>query len=242
MPWSTKELADLSNTSVRIIRHYHDIGLLDEPARLANGYKQYGSADLIRVLRIHRLSGLGFSLDQIAGMLDSPADTDAALDELDTEIAATITRLEQVRSDIARSRHLGAPADMTPEAFLMMEAFDQDANLAILVGQLVAPPELASFVEVLSGIPAEYADLNDRFLALAGDAKESEIARLTEDMADGLSQFSAEHLEHAGSVGSDTVARRKKVRAFVETMSENLNPAQARVFSDLTSRLAKGSD
>lgn len=242
MAWSTKELADLSNTSVRIIRHYHDIGLLDEPPRLTNGYKQYGTADLVRVLRIHRLSRLGFSLQQIAGMLDVPADTDAVLDQLDSEIAATIVGLEQVRRDIARTRSLGAPVDMTPEAFLMMEAFGQDANLAIVVGQMFAPPEAAALAEVLREVPAELAYLNDRFLALAADADESEIARMTEDMIESLSQFSPESLNREENIASDTAARRKKAKAFFETVSENLNSAQARVFSHLVSRLATGSD
>ncbi|MFD2466244.1 MerR family transcriptional regulator [Amycolatopsis silviterrae] len=44
------------------MRHYHEVGLLAEPERLANGYKQYGVVHLVRLLRIKRLVGLGFSL------------------------------------------------------------------------------------------------------------------------------------------------------------------------------------
>ncbi|WP_433560110.1 MerR family DNA-binding transcriptional regulator [Pseudonocardia xinjiangensis] len=28
MAWSTRELADLAGTTVRAVRHYHDVGLL----------------------------------------------------------------------------------------------------------------------------------------------------------------------------------------------------------------------
>ena len=31
MPWSTRELAELAGTTVKAVRHYHEIGLLDEP-------------------------------------------------------------------------------------------------------------------------------------------------------------------------------------------------------------------
>jgi len=29
--WSTRELAELAGTSVKTVRHYHQLGLLDEP-------------------------------------------------------------------------------------------------------------------------------------------------------------------------------------------------------------------
>ncbi|MEQ3553652.1 WhiB family transcriptional regulator [Pseudonocardia nematodicida] len=38
--WSTRQLAELAGTTVRAVRHYHEVGLLDEPARRANGYKR----------------------------------------------------------------------------------------------------------------------------------------------------------------------------------------------------------
>jgi hypothetical protein len=55
--WSTREIAELAGTTVRAVRHYHEVGLLDEPKRRANGYKQYGVAHLIRLLRIKRCPG-----------------------------------------------------------------------------------------------------------------------------------------------------------------------------------------
>jgi len=35
------ELAGLIGISTRAIRHYHRVGLLPEPARKANGYREY---------------------------------------------------------------------------------------------------------------------------------------------------------------------------------------------------------
>lgn len=64
------EVARLAGTTVRTIRHYHAIGLLAEPARLPNGYRDYSAADLLRVLRIRQLASLGFSLGQVPQVLE----------------------------------------------------------------------------------------------------------------------------------------------------------------------------
>ena len=50
MAWSTRELAELISTTVRSVRYHHQLGLLDEPERLANGYKQYEVRHLVRLL------------------------------------------------------------------------------------------------------------------------------------------------------------------------------------------------
>lgn len=64
------EVARLAGTTVRTISHYHAIGLLDEPERLPNGYRDYCAADLLCVLRIRQLASLGFSLGQVAQVLE----------------------------------------------------------------------------------------------------------------------------------------------------------------------------
>ncbi|MGH9061940.1 MAG: MerR family transcriptional regulator, partial [Acidimicrobiales bacterium] len=64
MAWSTRQLAELAGTSLRTVRHYHDVGLLAEPERRATGYKRYGVAHLVRLLRIKPLTDIGFSLAQ----------------------------------------------------------------------------------------------------------------------------------------------------------------------------------
>ena len=40
MAWSTRQLADLTGVTLRSIRHWHDVGLLPDPERRSNGYKQ----------------------------------------------------------------------------------------------------------------------------------------------------------------------------------------------------------
>ncbi|WYB32379.1 MerR family transcriptional regulator [Streptomyces sp. SM1P] len=69
--WSTRQLADLAGTTERAVRHYHQVGLVPEPERRANGYKRYGVRHLVRVLRIRRLSRLGLSLTRVAELGDA---------------------------------------------------------------------------------------------------------------------------------------------------------------------------
>ncbi|MEI3308806.1 MAG: MerR family transcriptional regulator [Eggerthella lenta] len=66
----SSELAKLAGVSVRTLRHYHAIGLLPEPPRGENGYRDYHAEDLVRLLRVKRLSSLGFSLSRIGEVLD----------------------------------------------------------------------------------------------------------------------------------------------------------------------------
>jgi len=43
------ELAGLVGISTRAIRHYHHVGLLPEPARKANGYREYSLRDAVEL-------------------------------------------------------------------------------------------------------------------------------------------------------------------------------------------------
>ena len=115
MAWSTREIAELAGTSLRAVRHYHEVGLLPEPERRANGYKQYGVAHLVRLLRIKRLVDLGFSLSQIAAMGEEDDHPEAALRTLDAELAATIERLQRARVELGLILHRSAPTDLPAE-------------------------------------------------------------------------------------------------------------------------------
>ncbi len=118
------ELANIAGVSVRTLRHYHSLGLLAEPSRRENGYRDYSAFDLAEVLRIKRLASLGFSLAEIGAMRKSeeedagrngerrarsPKDAlalteDAALAALDVELALRIEQLQQQRRTIAQLR------------------------------------------------------------------------------------------------------------------------------------------
>src|SRR5689334_17853447 len=70
------ELAGLVGISTRAIRHYHDVGLLPEPARKPNGYREYSLRDAVGLARVRRLTELGLSLDEVGDALAGDAGRD----------------------------------------------------------------------------------------------------------------------------------------------------------------------
>lgn len=104
MTWSTRqlaELAELAGTSLKAVRHHHEVVLLEEPERAANGYKRYRVVHLIRLLRIRRLVDLGVPLSRIAATGRSDLDPEVALRLIDAELASSIQRLKEAMAELA---------------------------------------------------------------------------------------------------------------------------------------------
>ncbi|GAA1274468.1 MerR family transcriptional regulator [Saccharothrix xinjiangensis] len=181
MGWSTSQLADLAGTTLRTIRHYHEVGLLAEPERRANGYKSYGVPHLVRVLRVKRLTGLGLSLAQIADLGDADEHPGEALRRLDAELAATIERLRRVRAELALILRQEAPTDLPSDVAATIAGADlspQDRSFTVVLAQLLAPEALAAYAGVLSGFSRDPA--MDEFDDLPADADDGTRRRLAE--------------------------------------------------------------
>ncbi len=90
--------------STRAVRHYHRRGLLPEPARLANGYREYGLRDAIVLARIRRLTELGLSLDEVRDALagDQGRDLAEILAELDEDLARQEALIRDRRARLGR--------------------------------------------------------------------------------------------------------------------------------------------
>ncbi len=83
------ELAEIAGVTTRTIRHYHHVGLLSEPVRRINGYRDYRLRDAVVLARIRRLAELGLSLDEIRDVLadDEGRELRDVLLELDADLA-----------------------------------------------------------------------------------------------------------------------------------------------------------
>lgn len=242
----SNELARLAGVTVRALRHYHQVGVLAEPDRRSNGYREYDVHDLIRVLRIRRLASLGIPLERMPDLLDDTSD-DAGelLDELDAELAAQIDRLTAQRDVIARLRTSNAAPDLPPELapFLAVFAagmspelatFDRDQS--VLVAHVVGEegmPHLARFYERLSDparIPA-VADVSRRFGRLGPDSTEQEIAELIESF---MTTFAPVVAELAASEPPIELGAAADVVA--EHISDLLNEQQQRALEGFAGR------
>lgn len=63
------KLAEQAEVSTDTLRFYEKQGLVDAPARHANGYRSYGEADLARVRFVRSAQSLGFTLTEIRQLL-----------------------------------------------------------------------------------------------------------------------------------------------------------------------------
>ena len=71
--YKVSEAAALSGVTVRALHHYDAIGLLQPSTRSDADYRLYGSDDIETLQRIRRYQVLGFSLDEIKGLLTASA-------------------------------------------------------------------------------------------------------------------------------------------------------------------------
>jgi MerR family copper efflux transcriptional regulator len=63
-------LAERTGMSLRTLRHYDETGLLRPSGRSEGGFRLYTDDDLARLLVIRRMKPLGFSLDEMADLLE----------------------------------------------------------------------------------------------------------------------------------------------------------------------------
>jgi DNA-binding transcriptional MerR regulator len=223
MTWSTREIAELAGTSLRSVRHYHQVGLLPEPERRSNGYKQYGVVHLIRLLRIKRLVDLGFGLAQIAELGDRDEYPEEALRALDADLAAQIERLQQVRAEVADILAQRLPTDLPPEFAVVTTSplSESDRRLTSVMGRLLAEDERVSYAELLTEDARTESD--QAFDDLPPDADETARQDLAERMVANLHVLRESHPE-IFSLGS---ANPQRYRRIVEEVSREVySPAQ----------------
>lgn len=99
------ELAQATGCNIETIRYYEKIGLLPDPPRTAAGYRLYTRVHVARLRFILRARELGFSMDDIRGLLgldDGAAPTCAAVQD------RTERHLADVRAKIADLKRIEA--------------------------------------------------------------------------------------------------------------------------------------
>ena len=110
------QLAAYAGVTVRAVRHYHQVGLLPEPPRDSSGYRTYGAADVVLLIRIRTLAEAGVPLARVQELLVATPETlDEAVAEIDAELRAKIRELQEHRRRIARlaaGDSLAVPADV----------------------------------------------------------------------------------------------------------------------------------
>lgn len=113
------ELAELAKVSVRLLRHYDEIGLLVPSGRSEAGYRLYARADLERLQVILFYRMLEFPLDEIQKLMTTPGfDRHAAL----------LQQRELLRK---RALHLGDLLGLIDRALAELnDAIDEDKRMS----------------------------------------------------------------------------------------------------------------
>ena len=103
---SIGDFAKMTHLSVKALRHYHDVGVLD-PAEIdtASGYRYYEPGQIVTAQVIRRFRDLGMPLEDIRALLTAP-DVAGRSDVIITHLARMESQLSQTQAAVASLRSL----------------------------------------------------------------------------------------------------------------------------------------
>ncbi|MEH2075698.1 MAG: precorrin-8X methylmutase [Nostoc sp.] len=112
-----KELTDAvgGGLTPRMVRHYHQLGLLPQPVRSRSNYRLYTKKDVLRLQRIVALKQQGFQLNHIRNILEVEPEADTTVNlmgQLQQQYRAVMQQISQLRQTasaleglLGRDRH-----------------------------------------------------------------------------------------------------------------------------------------
>jgi DNA-binding transcriptional MerR regulator len=183
------ELAVAVGVTTRTVRHYHHLGLLPEPERLPNGYRDYTLRHAVVLARIRRLTELGLGLTEVRDVLADDAGRDLAevLEELDADLArqeaAVRERRERLRALLDREGGLPAEGPVSPElaALLTEMAHGPESPMAAKDREMLALIETMATPEDRERLMTA---LGSAFRTPAAVARAHEMYALLDALAD----------------------------------------------------------
>lgn len=95
------EFAKRSGVPAKTIRYYETVGLLPEPARRANGYRDYDDRDLERLIFVRRCRELQIPLNQLKKLVSVQADPRASCADVDEIINDKLAKVRALQRELA---------------------------------------------------------------------------------------------------------------------------------------------
>ena len=128
-------LATRTGCNIETIRYYEKTGLIPAPARTASGYRTYSDEHLRRLNFIQRARALGFSGEQIRGLLDlteagankTRADVKALTQAHIDEISLKIKDLQKIRKRLSQISSFCDGSSQSASTCPILESLFDDA-------------------------------------------------------------------------------------------------------------------
>ncbi|MGW5650270.1 MerR family transcriptional regulator [Streptomyces humi] len=231
------ELAAAVGVSTRTVRHYHHQGLLPEPGRLANGYRDYTLRHAVVLARIRRLTELGLGLAEVRDVLADEAGRDLVevLTELDADLARQEAEIHDRRQRLRSLLDAGEPPAEGPVSPELAALFR--ATAPHLGDSPMAAKDRAVFAMLETVVdPEERARLMSLAGAMAGSARATARAREAYTLLDALADAGPDdpRVAEAARVIADTVPAGvvpdhglDHEHSFLRALYADLAPAQA---------------
>jgi DNA-binding transcriptional MerR regulator len=154
-----REFSRFTRVSVKMLRHYDEIGLL-KPAHVdaATSYRYYTVDQLPRLNRIIALKDLGFGLSEIGALLDDHVSTEAMRGmlrlrraQIEQQLRDEHARLSQVEARLAQIEHVGASPHHVYDVVVREVPAQRVATLRAVVPDANEIAELFEAVEAHAG-------------------------------------------------------------------------------------------
>lgn len=124
------KLAARTGCNIETIRYYEAIGLIPAPARTGSGYRSYSEEHLRRLNFIQRARALGFSSEQIQGLVEltapggnhTRADVKSLTEAHIDEIAAKIRDLQKIKKRLSQISSFCDGSDKSAETCPILES------------------------------------------------------------------------------------------------------------------------
>lgn len=98
------QVASRVGISTDSVRFYEQRGLIVEPPRSENGYRQYPEVTIARLIFIKRAKGMGFTLNEIQELLSIQRDTAHTCDDVRTQASEKLKRVEEKLAELNRMK------------------------------------------------------------------------------------------------------------------------------------------
>ena len=90
------DLAILTGCNLETIRYYENVGLMPDPPRTSSGHRRYGSTHVERLNFVMRARDLGFTMEEIRGLL--------SLVDRGSHTCAEVERMGRHHLDVVRAK------------------------------------------------------------------------------------------------------------------------------------------